>query len=268
MISVQGFAQEGKLDKGKQSLKTTNSSSSTSKNSSKASNSNTSNTSLFDDDINPFLKVLGYIFAYTAYGILIESPFEKEGRMHSSEISNYPYKESYYGNFIYTDSTNYNITRFDISNNFVIENSNLYGNNFGVNFRFLKRFALDLDYLYLTEKVNGGNDSFSLYSALLKYHRIRLQRFDAWFGLGIMHVASDVDKTGFGFGLGAEWFVAKPISIDFSHKWTNINQREVHKTKLLLKYHLKNYQISSGYERFKIGVSKINAFSFGVGASF
>lgn len=267
-ISLHSFSQEGKLDKGKQSLKTTNSSSSTSKNSSKTSNSSTSDTSLFDDDVNPFLQIFGYIFAYTAYGVLIESPFEKEGRMHSAEISNYAYQENHYGNFIYTDSTNYNITRFDISNNFVIENRNLYGNNFGLNFKFLKRFALDVDYLYLTENVNGTNDSFSLYAALLKYYRIRTQRFEAWFGLGIMRVGSDVDKNGFGLGFGAELFVAKPISIDFGHKWTNINQQEVNKTKVLLKYHLKNYQISSGYEHFKIGVSKINAFSFGVGASF
>jgi opacity protein-like surface antigen len=83
-----------------------------------------------------------------------------------------------------------------------------------------------------------------------------------------MHVGSDVNKTGFGLGIGAEWFVAKPISLKFSHKFTNINDREVNNTKFLLKYHLENYHISSGYERFKIGVSKINAFSIGVGASF
>jgi len=122
--------------------------------------------------------------------------------------------------------------------------------------------------LYLTEKTGVEKDDFSLYAAFLKYHRIRTQKFDAWFGLGIMHVGNDVDKSGFGIGVGAEWFIKKPISLKFSHKWTNINSQEVHKTKLLFKYHLKNYHISSGYEHFKIGVSKIDAFSIGVGASF
>lgn len=268
VISFQGFGQEGKLDKGKESLKTSSSSpsSSTTKSNSKSRRSNRNNNDSFADSF--FAEFFIKLFAYTAYGVAVETPFEKDGRMHYAEISSYPYQESNYGNFIYTDSTNYNITRFDITNNFVMENNNLYGNNFGVNFRFLKRFALDADYLYLVEKINGTKDSFSLYSILLKYYRVRTERFDAWFGLGMMHVGSDVDKTGFGIGLGAEWFIKKPISLDFSHKWTNINQQEVHKTKLLLKYHLKNYQISSGYENFKIGVSKIGAFSVGFGASF
>ncbi|QTE21294.1 hypothetical protein [Polaribacter cellanae] len=263
------FSQEGKLKKGKESIKEKNTNFSNGTRVTKVSRSNKkSKVSLFDDDVNPFVKIGGYILAYTVYGIAIESPWEFNGRMHDAEISNYPYKEARYGNFIYTDSTNYNITRFDITNNFVRESKNLYGNNFGVNFRFFKRFALDIDYLYLSENVNGNRDSFSLYSALLKYYRIRTQRFDAWFGLGIMHVGSDVNETRFGLGVGAELFIAKPISIDFYHKWTRVNNRGVQKTKVLLKYHLKNYHISSGYEDFKIGVSNIKAFSIGVGASF
>ena len=264
-VNTMLFSQDGKLNKGKESLNTTSSSNSGGTKSTKKTNSRQSNS---NDSMNPFAEIVLGIFAYTVYGVLVESPWEMDGKMHDSEIANYAYKEKSYGNFIYTDSTNYNITRFDVTNNFVIENSNLYGNNFGVNFLFLKRFALDFDYLYLSEKADAKRDSYSLYSTLLKYHRIRTQRFDAWFGLGMMHVANNVNKTGFGLGVGSELFIAKPVSLDFSHKWTNINNQEVHKTKLLLKYHIKNYQVSSGYEHFKIGVSKINAFSFGIGASF
>jgi len=265
-LQFNGIAQDGKLNKAKESLKTTNSSGNSGKRTSKTTNSNRNS---FNDDIeNPFARIIWSIAAYTFYGVVIESPFERYGRMHDAEIANYAYKESNYGNFIYTDSTNYNITRFDFTTNFVLENKNLYGNNFGVNFRFLKRFALDVDVLYLIENLNGTNDSFTLYAALLKYYRVRTQRFDAWFGLGVMHVGSDVNTASFGMGVGAEWFIKKPISLDFAHKWTNINQQEVHKTKLWLKYHIKNYQVFSGYEHFKIGVSKINAFSVGVGASF
>jgi opacity protein-like surface antigen len=258
------FSQQGKLDKGKKSLKDQKSTGNSGKRTSKSSRSTRNDPPIE----NPLARILWFAAAYTAYGLAIESPWEFNGNMHDAEISNYTYKEHRYGNFIYTDSMNYKIARFDITNNFVREGNNLYGNNLGVNFRFLKRFALEVEYLYLSENVNNTTDNFSMYSALLKYYRIRTQRFDAWFGLGVVHVGSNVDKTGFGLGFGAELFVAKPISIDFSHKWTSINQQEVHKTKLLLKYHIKNYHISSGYEHFKIGVSKIKAFSIGVGASF
>jgi opacity protein-like surface antigen len=269
-VNSASFSQDGKLKKGKESLKesastTTTSSVSTSTN----RGSRRSRSSNDDDTFSSFFAGLFIdLFAYTAYGVAIESPFEVNGRMHDAEIANYPYKNPFHGNFIYTDSINYKTTRLDITNNFVIENSKLYGNNFGLDYRFLKRFGLQLDYLYLTERSTINRDQFYLYSALLNYHRIRTQKLDAWFGLGIMHVGSDVNKTGFGVGLGAEWFVAKPISLTFSHKFTNIKNQEVNNTKLLLKYHLKNYHISSGYEHFKIGVSKIDAFSIGVGASY
>ena len=83
---------------------------------------------------NPFIRIVWYAAAYTVYGIFFESPWEMKSRMSVAEISNYPYKESKYGNFIYTDATNYNITRFDLYNRFLIESKNLYGNDIGVDF--------------------------------------------------------------------------------------------------------------------------------------
>jgi opacity protein-like surface antigen len=266
-VNSTSFAQDGKLKKAKESLNKSTATVSTSNSSSstKRGSRNVNDEATFSSF---FAGIFINLFAYTAYGVAIESPFELDGRMHDAEIANYPYKNPFYGNFIYTDSTNYKTARFDVTTNFVIENSNLYGYNFGANFRFLKRFGLEFDYLHLTEKINTNRDQLSLYSVLINYHRIRTQKLDVWFGLGVMHVGSDVNKTGFGVGVGAEWFVTKPISVKVSHKFTNINSQEVNNTKLLLKYFLKNYHISSGYEHFKIGVSKIDTFSIGVGASF
>lgn len=262
------YAQESKLKDGKESLKS-NSSSSNSSTIKNDSSSNSSDATNNDSTFGGFFaEIFIKLFAYTAYAVAVELPYGAEGKMRDAELSNHAYKDGNTGNYIQTDSTNYNITRFDISNNFVIENKNLYGTNFDVNFRFLKRFALDVNYVYLFEKVANSSESFTMYSALLKYHRIRTQRFDAWYGLGITHIGSDVNKSSFSFGVGAEWFIKKPVSLDFSHKWTNINQQEVHNTRMLLKFYIKNYQIFSGYEHFKIGVSKIGTFSLGLGASF
>ncbi|MDP5092548.1 MAG: hypothetical protein NWQ17_04525 [Polaribacter sp.] len=259
------FGQDGKLNKAKESLKEEKSTT----NNVKSSRSTTSsNTRLFDENTNPFVQIFGYIFAYTAYGLAFETPFERNGRMHDAEISKFPYQKASHGNFIYTDSINYNLTRFEIYNHFFIENSNLSGNDFGVEFRFLKRFSMDVNYTTFSEKINGQKDSFDMFSAMLKYYRIRTQRFDAWFGLGVRSVFNDVKKNGFLLGFGGEIFVAKPFSLTASHKWTSLNNQSVNNTKLLLKYHINNYRITSGYEFYKLGVSEINAFSLGVEASF
>lgn len=259
------FGQDGKLNKAKESLKEEKS---TTNNVKSSRSSTSSNTRLFDENTNPFVQIFGYIFAYTAYGLAFETPFERNGRMHDAEISKFPYQKASHGNFIYTDSINYNLTRFEIYNHFFIENSNLSGNDFGVEFRFLKRFSMDVNYTTFSEKINGQKDSFDMFSAMLKYYRIRTQRFDAWFGLGVRSVFNDVKKNGFLLGFGGEIFVAKPFSLTASHKWTSLNNQSVNNTKLLLKYHINNYRITSGYEFYKLGVSEINAFSLGVEASF
>jgi hypothetical protein len=268
-----GYSQGGKLENAKESLKSTHSNATFNSSTTKikrtsvvsSSNNDDTNTSFFD---LIFRDILWGIAKYTVYGVAIESSFEREGRMHSAKISNYPYKEAKYGNFIYTDAINYNITRFDVYNHFLIESKNLYGNDFGVDFRFLKRFALDVNYTTFLESIKGEKDSFNMFSTLLKYHRIRTQRFDVWFGLGFRHVFNDVNITRLLIGFGGEVFVTKPISLVASHKWATINSQSVRNTKLLLKYHFKNYRIAAGYAHYKLGVSKINAFSIGIEASF
>ena len=268
-----GYSQGGKLEKAKERLKSNHSNATSNRSTTKIKRTSVASSRNNDDTNTSFLDlifrdILWGIAKYTVYGVAIESSFERAGKMHSAEISNYPYKEASYGNFIYTDATNYNITRFDVYTHFLIENKKLYGNDFGVDFRFLKRFALDVNYTTFLESIKGKKDSFNMFSSLLKYHRIRTQRFDAWFGLGLRHIFNDVNKTRLLLGFGGEFFVVKPISLAASHKWATINSQSVRNTKLLLKYHVENYRIAAGYAHYKLGVSKINAFSIGVEASF
>jgi len=264
-----GYAQEGKLENAKKRLKSTHSNVSTVKNkrvsSASSSNEDELNTSFF---ALVFRDLLWGIVKYSVYGVVIESAFERAGSMHSAEISNYPYKEASHGNFIDTDATNYNSTRFDMYTYFLVENRSLYGVDFGVDLRFLKRFVLDVNYTTFQENIKGQKDSFKMFSTLLKYQRIRTQHFDAWFGLGFIHVFKDVNKTKWLLGFGGEIFVARPVSIHVSYKWATINSLSVRNTKLLLKYHVKNYKIAAGYAHYKLAGSKINAFSIGVEVSF
>ena len=266
-ITLHSYSQTGKLDLAKESLKQQNSSSnSTASSSTKVSNNRVKNENPFLEELALFMVKVSIGFAYQ---IGVESHFEKEGNMHSADFSKYPYKEPYFGNYVYNDSTNNkSIFRVDIASNFVYESKNLFGNNLNINLKFARRFDLEVGSLQLFEKVNGNTDNFSLYQAMLNYHRIRTQKIDLWFGLGVNYVANDVNEAGFSYGLGSEWFLTKPISILVAFNGTTINSRPVNETRLLLKYYINNFNISTGYEYYSIGVSKINAYSFGIGASF
>lgn len=262
-MSLFSYAQNGKLKEAKESLKDNTTTTTSSSSSSSRTSSSRRSTSSFDSG-NPLLD-LSFLIAFNlTYGIVVESVFELNSRMHSAQIST----PDQYGNFVYNDTNDFALARLDISNAIVIEDKNLYGNNLNLNFRFAKRFDLEAGYLQLIEKVNGQTEGFSLVTSMVNYHRVRTQRFDLWFGLGAMYVANDVKKFGFAYGAGAELFIVKPISILASYKGSSINSQEVSKSKILLNYHLKKYRISSGYEHFSLGVSNIEAFSLGFRFSF
>jgi hypothetical protein len=134
--------------------------------------------------------------------------------------------------------------------------------------KFLKRWGLELDYLQLwEERVNSENNALAIYTALAKYHRVRTERFNAWWGLGAAYVDGNVNELGFTYGLGVEWFFVKPLSLESNFNQTLINNHSVNKFNALLNYHKKQYKFTAGYEHLKIGSVGFSNVSLGVGVT-
>lgn len=264
-LAFNGFSQTRKLETGKKSLTETSSSSNATTSTKKNRRTTNDDETIGDGIIGFFGRLLLEVVWYSTYGILIETAEERTHKMHDAEIASYPYKQAHYGNYIYTNSTNYALSRVDLSYNFLIENNHLYGNQLNANVRFLQRMGLAAEYVSFTEKNMADTDSFSALSLLIQYYRIRTQKFDLSFGLGVTHVGSGVNTSGFTYGFTSEWFIQKPMSFMASYKKAYINENSVDNTKLLLKYYLKKFQFSSGYQHFKIGSVEINTFSIGIG---
>jgi hypothetical protein len=249
------YSQKGKLNQAKQNLNKQQDIQSY------VSDSHQDNTT---KSFHPFQDLMAQIFWNITYGVAIETIFEKESRMHHASISKYPYIDSKTGNYTYNDSVSVT-SRFLVTNSFLRESSSLYGSNFNAKFRFAKRMDIEIGYLELIEKNKNLTDYFSLYSAILNYHRVRTQKLDIWYGIGAMYVSNNVKKAGFAFNAGAEWFIKKPISLYASIKSTVINQDSVTKSKILLKYYQKRMQFFGGYQNFKLTNISVNTVSFGFG---
>lgn len=209
------------------------------------------------------------IFTYTAYGIAIESPFEMHRKASGAFLTKYPYNNSDVGNYSYNWNEDTEIFTTSISNRFIFETNRIYGNHLNVEMRFLKRMAIEFDYLQLWEEnKNFGNNSLAIYTALAQYHRVRTEKFDAWWGLGAAYIDGDVNKLGFTYGLGAELFFAKPLSFESNFNQILINKNTINKFNILLNYHKKEYKFSSGYEYLKIGDVGFSTVSAGAGITF
>lgn len=86
--------------------------------------------------------------------------------------------------------------------------------------------------------------------------------------MGASYVANDVRKAGLSFGLNADCYLSKRISLSGSAKWSSINQRPVNALEIQGKYHINRFFISSGYDYVKIGSPSYKFFKFGGGIYF
>lgn len=233
---------------------------------SKSKKNNNSDGDFLTDVIGGFFV---QIFAHTIYAVAIESPFETEYKASNAYISKHPYYSPKTGNYTYASNKSTPIFRAVLSTKYISENSRLKGAHLNLDMRFLKRLGLEIDYLQLWENnPNFGTDNLALYTALAKYHRVRTEKFDAWWGLGASYINGTVNQLGFSYGLGAELFFAKPLSLETNFNQTLINNKTVNKFNGLLNYHLKNYKLIGGYEHLKIGSQDFSTIALGIGAFF
>jgi hypothetical protein len=258
-LSVSVYSQ--KIEKSKKQLteKTTNSSNSSVSQSSESRNSNT-----------PFLADLFVqTFLYVGYYSVI-GHHKLEGHLQNS-LSDYPYKEASSGN--YTDSIGKRF-RLDLENSLLFENLGTnrtsWGNHFKIKGRATQFIYGQIDHHLLFEKYAPKNDleSLSIVHFNLGYDRLRFKKFNLGFLLGATHIGSGVNKTGFNFGLNADAFVMKNISVTSTIQLSSVNQQTVNSFELKGRYHKKNYFVSTGFESLKIASPNYNYFALGGGIYF
>ncbi|SEK93019.1 hypothetical protein SAMN04487910_1500 [Aquimarina amphilecti] len=261
IVSSYSFSQ-GKLEKAEKGLYKDNTNYSSPSSSRTSSSSSYENTSLWGGLAMVFIEMGLYA---TYYG-LIESPTEQKHLASNAFITKYPYHSSNKGNYSYNWNGDTNLSRITLTNRFIAENNELYGNHINADFRFLKRVSIEADYLQLWENNTFfGDNSLATFTFLAKYHRVRTEKFNAYWGMGATYVAGEVDELGFTYGIGAEYFFAKPLSIELNYNQSLINTRSSDKLNALLNYHINQFKVNGGYEYLRIGGIGFSTFSIGVG---
>jgi len=257
---------QGKLDKAEKSLKKSIEQINWDNNTSYPSR----NSNSYPDNDNPILLGLGRLLVevglYVTYYTLVETPIERKRAASTAFITKYPYFNSKKGNYSYEWGVDTGLFTASFRNNFIVENSKLYGNHFSTELRFFKRISLETDYLQLWEQNTFfGDNSLAIFTAFAKYHRIRTEKFNAYWGIGTSYIAGEVKELGFTYGLGAEYFFATPMSIEANFNQSSFKYDTTTKFNTLLNYHIDRFKLSGGYESFSIGAVNFSTFSIGMG---
>jgi hypothetical protein len=253
---------QGKIDKSKEEIKKGNKRESYQKGQSGQYSNSTEDRSFGNIIFEGFVTGLAYVTYYSVIG-----SYKLEDHLHSS-ITKYPYYNHYSGNYESTDSVSSSKIhfRFDIDNEFLYSNKDLIGNHFKCNIRPFQYFYLQGQYHQLTEHTtNNKYANLSLFNVYLCYDRLRFEKFNAGWKLGMCYIANNVNAGGFSFGLDAEAFLIKPVSLYVSKQWGGINHVAVNQFETGGKFHLKRYTINLGYEHLKIGSPLYDYISLGAG---
>lgn len=262
LFSVNLVISQSKVEQSKSELNSSGSNSSSGSNNSGSSNSNRSD----DDEVCS-------IWADIAYGIFkygIVGDYKNEDHLYNT-LTDYPYYNKESGNYenykvVDGESSKKNF-RFDLQNNILYSDKDLYANHFKVKIRPFNYFYLQTDFHQILEKnkTTHSTDELSLFYFNLGYDRIRFENVNFGWTFGASYVGNEVKKTGFSFGINTEIFIGHNISLLASAKWSDINGQPVNLYELEGKYHMKRFFVSLGYQHLKIATPNYNFISLGGG---
>lgn len=254
---------QSKVEQSKSELNSSSSSSSSGSNNSGSNNSNKSDDD--DDDCSIWLDIAYGIFKYGIVG-----DYANEDHLYNC-VTDYPYynnESGNYENYAVSDgkSTKKNF-RFDLQNNFLYSNQELYANHFKVKIRPFNYFYFQTDFHQILEKNSAtqATDKLSLFYFNLGYDRVRFENVNIGWTFGASYVGNEVRKAGFSFGVNTEIFIGHNISLLAAAKWSMINDQPVNLYELEAKYHLKRYFVSLGYQHLKIATPNYNFIAVGTG---
>ncbi len=271
LLSTMALVAQSKIEQSKRELKSgdNTSTSSTYRSYSAPGKTGSSKRNSFDDEESLQEWIVGgvvQLFTIVTYHTTIGS-YNNENHLHN-RITPYPYYDKRFGNYTQLDSAaaKHNM-RIDVENNYMLIDHNLMGNHFKTRIRPFHYAFFQFDYYQLSEynPKREQHDYLSLFNFNVGYDRIRFNRFNLGWTLGINYVGNEVKKAGFTYGFQAEAFLPKNISLLGAMRFSSINGESVNELDLKVRYHIKRWYLSAGYEQLKIASPTYNFAAVGVG---
>ena len=206
-----------------------------------------------------FVNIIGGVFKYGLIG-----DYLNEEHLYN-QVSPYPYAIEKAGNYS-DDSIARRQFWIDFEDQFLYNSNNLLGNHMKVKIRPFQYFYLQADYRELFERrIDNTGDRLALMHVNLCYDRIRLEKFNLGWNLGVSYVGTEVRKAGFCYGLSADYFAGKKISFSASAKWSKINMQPINSYEFYGRFHRRQFYATLGFEHLKLATPTYNFVSVGGG---
>ncbi len=272
LIGSNNLIAQGKIEQSKRELKAGQSNTTTFRSYSAPGNSGSrtqSSYSSFDGEESFQAWIVGgvvQLFTIATYYSTVGS-YNNEDHLHN-RLTPYPYADKRFGNYTQLDSAAAKHSfRIDLENSYMLIDHNLMGNHFKARIRPFHYAYIQIDYYQLSEynTKSGHHDNLALFNFNACYDRIRFNRFNLGWTLGINYVGNEVKKAGFSYGIQAEVFMPLKISLVGSVRFSSINGEPVNELELKARYHMGRWYATMGYEQLKIASPLYHFGTAGIG---
>ncbi|MDR2937952.1 MAG: hypothetical protein LBU92_03320 [Prevotellaceae bacterium] len=179
----------------------------------------------------------------------------------NNNLTDYPYQSKKLGGYISADSSARRYFRFDIENQLLLAKGNASGNRLQVKIRPFQYFYLQSNFSQL---LNFSSPSLSLIDLTFCYDRLRFQRFNLGWMLGVNYL-DNAERVGFFWGLNMDWFVLKPLSLYGAVSTGSNSQQSVNRMEIRARFHYKKLFYSAGYETLQISTTRHHFATAGFG---
>lgn len=255
LIPVTIFSQ-GKLERAKESLSSNSSSNSRIRTVSVSSDSNSSSSYSVGDGFAALFVEIGI---YATVGVLF-------GEAHVRDMNPYPYYYDNEGEYAAVISDTGRKTSFKLGSNVLF--NTVSGLELNALFKPMPILGVEASHTFFTEQNLRNKDALGVTTITANYYRFREKNFTLWWGVGLSHVGSGVNTTGFAYTAGTEIYPGKPISLHLSWKQSFINESSVDLFKGQVKYHTKNKAVFLGYHNYNLGSENVSGPVIGFEITF
>ncbi len=213
------------------------------------------------------IEIFSYLGIYATYGIVVGS-YGQEDHLHN-RLSKYPFFDNKSGNYVASDSIGKKV-RLDAETNYLFESNRISALNFNLKFYPSRYFYFQAMHTSLRESSRIDNliSNLNLLNVSLCYDRIRTEKFNLGWNVGVLHLGSGINQSSISLGMNTSFFPAKKVSFEASGKWSFVSVAPIRLYEIKGKYHIDKSYLTVGYHNYKIGSSVFNLAGIGVGFYF
>jgi|GEM_PF-3516874 len=176
-----------------------------------------------------------------------------------------PYEKNSSGEYLKLgDKEDYRINLLQVTTYYSNGKYRINGLHVDLEYRFSDLIGITARHSHFYENHFGKTENLDLSGLTFNYYRIREKFITAWWSLGVSHATNNVNSVGFRYGLGAQVFVKKPISILLAWQQDFIDSGTINECKINVVYHLKKLNIFTGYNHYNLATVKTPSIVIGL----